>query len=147
MAAIAFTAEAHHRGRSATLVWVPDGVAATLGDGVRLPVEGRVNGLPYRGWVRRVRDGGPWYLLVDRTIRAGDPVAVEVDVDPAPDRDELPEDVADVLAGFPRAQAGWDDLPPKHRAEYLAWIDEAPSAAVRNRRIMASIDKLRADEP
>lgn len=148
MADIAFTAEAHHRGRSATLVWVPDTVAGRLGDGaVRLPVEGCVNGIPYKGWLRRLRDGGAWYLLVDRTIRAGDPVVVEVAVDPAPEETGLPEDVADQLAGFPRAQAGWDDLPSRHRAEYLAWIGEAATPAVRSRRIMASIEKLRADEP
>jgi hypothetical protein len=149
MAGVAFRGTVHHRGRSVTLVWLPGDVVVALGDPAcaRLPVRGSVAGAPYTGWARRSRDRGAWYLLVDRHLRAGDVVDVEVDHDPAPDPPGLPDDMADLLAGFPRAQAGWDDLPPSHRREYLAWIEEAKGQATRTRRIMAAIEKLREDEP
>lgn len=147
MAAMRFDAEVHHRGRAATLVWVPEEVAAALGAGQRLAVKGTVAGEAYAGWLRRVRDSGDHYLLVDRRLRAGDVVPVELAVDGDPAPDDLPDDVADLLAGFPRAQAGWEDLPPSHRLEYLAWIDEARGADTRHRRIMNAIEKLREDEP
>jgi Bacteriocin-protection, YdeI or OmpD-Associated/Domain of unknown function (DUF1905) len=147
VADLTFVAEVHHRGRSVTLLWVPEDVAGRLGGGVRVPVRGEVDGRPYAGWARRLRDCGPWYLLVSGDLRQRDTVPVEIERDPSPEPTGLPDDMADLLAGFPKAQKGWDDLSPTHRAEYLEWIDEAPTPATRTRRIMASIDKLRSDEP
>lgn len=147
MAGTTFPAEVHHRGRSATLVWVPHDVAARLGSEARIPVRGTVGGAPYAGWLRRLRDADAWYLLVDREFRDGDVVTVELERDGQPAPTGMPDDLADLLAGFPRAQAGWDDLPESHRREYLDWIDEAAAPATRTRRIMAAIEKLREDEP
>lgn len=148
MAGVAFRGTVHHRGRSVNLVWLPADVVDALWavDCPRIPVRGSVGGATYVGWLRRSRHGD-WYVLVDRHLRDGDVVDVELDHDPSPDRPDLPDDMADLLAGFPRAQAGWEDLPPSRRREYLDWVGEVGSGPARTRRIMAAIEKLREDEP
>ena len=57
---------------------------------------------------------------------------------------DLPDDVAQALAGNPAAQAAYEKLPPSHKREYLNWINSAKRPETRNRRIADTITKLQS---
>ena len=64
--------------------------------------------------------------------------------DIAPISLDLPDDLAQALAGNQTAQAAYEKLPPSHKREYLNWINSAKRPETRNRRIAETVTKLQA---
>lgn len=55
----------------------------------------------------------------------------------------VPDDLAAALVGDETASAAWRRLPPSLKKQYLYWIGEAKRAATRERRIAATVARLR----
>ena len=53
-----------------------------------------------------------------------------------------PADLTAALAKSPKAKVAFDALPPSHRREYTAWINEAKREETRARRIEQTITRL-----
>lgn len=53
----------------------------------------------------------------------------------------MPDDLAAALAAAPAAAAGFEDLPPGARREYLEWVTTAKQAATRARRVETTVSQ------
>lgn len=54
----------------------------------------------------------------------------------------MPPDLLAALASVPAAKARFDALPPSHRREHLAYINEAKKPETRARRIATTLEML-----
>jgi hypothetical protein len=147
MGSIRFTGVLVPRGPAAAIVLDDDQVSA-VGEGAkRFPVVATVNGYRWRTTVTRMR--GEFLVGLSRAVRqaagaeAGDTVDVELALDAAPRDVEVPEALANALAGDPEARAKFDALAFTHRKEYARWIDEAKRDETRDRRITQALQMLR----
>jgi hypothetical protein len=135
------------RGPAAAVVLDDEQVAA-VGEGAkRFPVVATVNGHTWRTTVTRMR--GEFVLGFNRAVReaagvqAGDTIDVELELDTAPREVEVPEALADALAGDPVARDAFDALAFSHRKEYARWIAEAKRDETRERRVAQALEMLR----
>jgi hypothetical protein len=112
------------------------------------PVAGTVNGMAVRAVVEPLDDG--WVILLgpawrrDCGIAPGDQVDVVLWQE-GPQRDDLPEDLAEALDAEPLAGSFFDGLAQFYRRAYLRWIDGAsrrPEARVA--RIAEVVSLLKA---
>lgn len=55
---------------------------------------------------------------------------------------ETPDDLTMALEERGEARAAYDRLPPRHRHEYLEWIDDAKRPGTRRRRIAKTVEML-----
>jgi hypothetical protein len=147
MGSIRFSATLVPRGRAATVV-LDDAQVAAVGEGAkRFPVAATVNGYTWRTTVTRM--GGEFLLGLSRAVReaAGVDVdsAVEVtlELDRAPREVEVPQALADALAGDPQARTAFEGLAYSHRKEYARWVDEAKRDETRERRVAETLARLR----
>lgn len=114
----------------------------------RAPVKGTVNGTPLRS--RLAVYGGRTYLGLRADIRAaagidvGDPVEVVLELDEEPREVDLPEALAQALAGDPKARLAYDALAFTHRREYAQWIASAEREETRERRVSKALEMLNA---
>jgi hypothetical protein len=60
---------------------------------------------------------------------------------------EVPDDLAAALKKNAKARATFDNFPPSHRREYVAWINEAKQAATREKRIATTMEWLADGKP
>jgi uncharacterized protein YdeI (YjbR/CyaY-like superfamily) len=130
-------------------VVLDEDIVATVGEGAkRFPVAATVNDYTWRTTVTRM--GGEYLLGLSRAVReaagveAGDEVAVALSLDTAPREVEIPEALAQALAGDPDAQAAFEKLSYSHRKEYARWVDEAKREETRHRRVEKTLEKLRS---
>jgi Bacteriocin-protection, YdeI or OmpD-Associated/Domain of unknown function (DUF1905) len=135
------------RGPAAAVVLDDEQVAA-VGEGAkRVPVVATVNGYTWRTTVTRMR--GEFLLGLNRAVRkeamvkAGDTVKVELELDNAPREVEVPEALADALAGDSAARAAFEAMAYTHRKEYARWIEEAKRDETRQRRVTRALQMLR----
>ncbi len=134
-------------GRTATGIPVPDQVVAGLGSHGRPPVTVTINGFRYRSTVARM--GGRYLIPVSAEVRrgagveAGDEVDVDVELDDQPREVTVPDDLAAALAAEPSARAAFDALAYSHRKEHVRAVEDAKTAATRDRRIGKVVDALR----
>ncbi len=126
---------------------VPEDVVGALAGGKRAAVSVTVNGYAYRSTLASM---GGQYLIPfssekrkETGIAGGDPIVVDLELDTAARTVELPEDFAAALdaAGL---KAAFDALAPSHRKAHVTAIEEAKSAATRERRIAAALAKIGA---
>jgi uncharacterized protein YdeI (YjbR/CyaY-like superfamily) len=75
---------------------------------------------------------------------AGDAVTVRIALDGAPREVEVPEALRVGLAGDPDAQARYDALAFTHRKEFARWVGEAKREETRDRRVVQTLEMLRA---
>jgi hypothetical protein len=127
---------------------VPEDVVAALGGGKRAAVSVTVNGYAYRSTLASM---GGRYLIPfssDRRketgISGGDPIVVDLELDTAARTVELPKDFAAALDGA-GLRAAFDALAPSHRKAHVTAIEEAKSAATRERRIASTLSKISAE--
>jgi Bacteriocin-protection, YdeI or OmpD-Associated/Domain of unknown function (DUF1905) len=125
---------------------------AAVGEGAkRFPVLATVNGYTWRTTVTRMR--GEFLLGLNRAVReeagveAGDTVEVKLELDTAPRQVQVPEALANALAGDSVARAAFDRLAYTHRKEYTRWIDEAKRDETRQRRVAQALEMLRQGKP
>jgi bacteriocin resistance YdeI/OmpD-like protein/uncharacterized protein DUF1905 len=113
----------------------------------RFPVTATVNGFTWRTSV--VRMGGGFLVGLSRAVResagveAGDTVEVTLELDTAPREVEVPEALADALAGDPEARVAYDGLAYTHRKEFARWVAEAKREETRERRVAQALELLR----
>jgi hypothetical protein len=112
------------------------------------PVGGTIDGKHVRGRLSPVSGG--WVLTVtplwlrDTGVAIGDDVTVELAPE-GPQRGELADDVAVVLAANPAAAAFYDTLAQFYRKAYLRWIDSTIRRPdLRAARIAEVVDLLAA---
>jgi len=142
-----FTATLVPRGQAAAIV-LDDEQVATVGEGARrFPVVARVNDHTWRTTVAPMR--GEFLVGLSRAVRreagaeAGDTVTVELELDTAPREVEVPEALANALAGDSEARAAYDRLAYTHRKEFARWVDEAKREETRRRRVTQALELLR----
>ncbi len=135
------------RGPAAAVVLDDEQVAA-IGEGdKRFPVLATINGYSWRTTVTPMR--GEFVLGLNRAVResagveAGDTVDVKIELDTAPREVELPDDLATALAADGAAKAAFEALAFTHRKEYVRWITEAKRQETRERRVRATLERLR----
>ena len=147
MGALRFKATLMPRGPAAAVVLDDEQVAA-VGEGAkRFPVLATVNGYSWRTTVSRMR--GEFLVGLSRAVReqagveAGDTVDVELKLDASPREVEVPEPLADALAGDDAARAAFEGLAYTYRKEYARWISEAKRDETRQRRLAEVLQRLR----
>lgn len=134
-------------GKSATGIRVPDDVIAALSTSRRPSVAVTVNGYTYRTTAARMGDAFFVPLSAENRsaagLSAGDEVEVEIVLDDAPREVAVPDDLAAALTEA-RMRDRFDGLAYSHRREHVRAVQDAKTAATRQRRIAAAIEKLRA---
>ncbi|SNS99008.1 protein of unknown function [Geodermatophilus pulveris] len=133
-------------GKTATGLQVPDEVVAALGAGRRPPVTVTVGGHTYRTTVAPM-GGASWIPLAAEHrqaagVRAGEEVAVRVELDTAPRDTPLPDDLAAALDEG--ARSFFHRLAPSHRKEWVRWVEEARRPETRAARIARAAEALAA---
>jgi len=127
-------------------VEVPGEVVAALGGGGRIPVQATFDGVAYRGSIASM--GGCMALGILKSIRselgkgAGDSVTVMLERDTAERTVDVPEDLAQALAGAGLREA-FDGLSYSHRREHVNAINDAKKPETRARRIAKALEMLK----
>jgi hypothetical protein len=126
-------------------VEVPSGSCPEAVAGVR--VEGTLHGVRFSRVVvggsdgrRLLRSGRDWLRTAD--IEIGDLVALQLRVDPDPDRVEVPEELAAALAEHPELEHRWESLTGGRRRTLVYPIERARRPDTRARRVRAVLDEL-----
>jgi hypothetical protein len=149
--AVKFRTTIEQSGKTATGIRVPDEVVEGFGAGKRPPVSVTINGYTYRSTVAVM--GGTYMVGVsaeNRTgagVAGGDEVDVEVELDTAPREVAVPADFADALDAEPAARATFDRLSNSNKGWHVSSITGAKSDETRQRRIVKSIEALKAGKP
>jgi uncharacterized protein DUF1905/bacteriocin resistance YdeI/OmpD-like protein len=135
-----------------TFISVPSDVQAKLGLKGRPKINSVIAGSPYRGSLMPMRDGS-FCLGVLKSIqeaagaKRGDTVTVELELDSAPRTVEAPSDLAKILAKDKKAAAVWDKLSYTNKKEMARGLEEAKKPETRERRLAATVAKLRGSSP
>jgi len=116
-------------------------------------VEGTINGFPFRAALEPNDKGSHW-LRVNKTMRdaAGEDAVdmATVEVTRAGEEPEIrvPMDLRKALAAAPLAQAGWEDITPMARRDWIFSISSAkqPERARAGSRKRATCLPLESDD-
>ncbi len=126
---------------------LPKSASAKLPSRGATMVEGAINAFPFRAALEP--DGnGSHSLSVNRTMRERVGVSefdtVTVEIARAGDEPELrvPADLRKALVAAPVARAGWEDITPMARRDWIFSIITAKLAETRKRRIEKACDML-----
>jgi uncharacterized protein YdeI (YjbR/CyaY-like superfamily) len=139
-----------HKANEKTGSWtltLPKSASAKLPSRGRTMVEGTVNSFPFRAALEPNRKGSHW-LSVSETMRdaagADAPDTVTVEITRAGEEPEIrvPMDLRKALAAAPLAQAGWADITPMARRDWIFSITSAKQPDTRRRRIEKACDML-----
>jgi hypothetical protein len=140
-----FRPKANGRTESCILA-LPKNLSAKL-PSRRMMIEGTINAFPFRAALEA--DGkGSHRLRVNKTMSdgAGADVGeiVTVEIARAGDEPEIrvPTDLRKALAAAPLAQAGWEDITPLARRDWIFSISTAKQPETRKRRIEKACDML-----
>lgn len=132
----------------ATAIELTDAQVVELGGGKRAPVRVTIGGRSAR--LRLAVMGGRNLIGLSKASRAelgveyDDAVEALIELDTAERVVELPDDLAAALAVDPRVRAAFDALPTSHRKEHARAVEEAKRVETRERRIAATVEKIRA---
>ncbi|NDJ33550.1 MAG: YdeI/OmpD-associated family protein [Chloroflexi bacterium] len=131
---------------------IPDDVADALAAAAITHVEGRLNDHDFRrviqerpDGVRCLKFGMTW--LRRAGLDVDDEVMVELAEDPDPDRVDVPDELAALLADAPSVAAYWETLAPSRRKMLGYHVERAKRADTRQRRARKIIDELREEMP
>lgn len=139
----------HQQGNNVGIV-VPDDVVAELGAGKRPLVKVTVNG-EYEFVYTLAVMGGKNMIGFSSAHRAasgfqgGDEVEITLELETAPREVELPPELVAALAADPVAAAAFEKLAFTHRKEYARAIAEAKAPETKQRRVVATMTKLRGE--
>lgn len=134
-------------GKTATGIQVPAEVVASLGPSRRPAVRVTINGHTYRSTVAPM--GGVFMVGVSAEnraaagVRAGDDVAVDIELDHEPREVVVPLDFSDALDLDPVARRFFDGMSYSDRLRHVLSIDQAKTAETRQRRITKAVGTLR----
>jgi hypothetical protein len=141
-----FRPKANEKTESWTLT-LPKNASAKLPTRGMTMVEGTMNSFPFRAALEP-NGKGSHSLRVDKTMRdaAGadplDPVTVEITRAGEEPEIRVPMDLRKALAAAPLAQAGWEDITPMARRDWIFSISSAKQPETRRRRIEKACDML-----
>ena len=126
---------------------LPKNASAKLPSRGMTMVEGTINAFPFRAALEP--DGkGSHLLIVNKTMRdaagadAVDTVTVEITRAGEEPEIRVPMDLRKALAAAPLAQAGWQDITPMARRDWIFSISSAKQPETRRRRIEKACDML-----
>jgi len=126
---------------------LPKNVSAKLPSRGTNMVEGTINSFPFRAALEP--DGkGSHSLSVNKVMLAGagadagDKVTVEIARAGEEPEIRVPQDLRKALAAAPSAQAGWYDITPMARRDWIFSITSAKLPETRERRIEKACDML-----
>jgi hypothetical protein len=132
---------------SSTLT-LPKNASAKLPSRGRTMVEGMINSFPFRAALEP-NGQGSHFVRVNKAMRdaAGADAAVDtvtVEITRAGEEPEMrvPLDLRKALASAPLAQAGWEDITPLARRDWIFSISSAKAPETRRRRIEKACDML-----
>jgi Bacteriocin-protection, YdeI or OmpD-Associated/Domain of unknown function (DUF1905) len=128
------------------LLTLPKSASAKLPRGMTM-VEGTINGFPFRAALKP-NGKGSHRLTVNKAMHdatgAGADDTVTVEITRAGEEPEIrvPRDLRKALAAAPLAQAGWEDITPMARRDWIFSISSAKQPETRRRRIEKACDML-----
>lgn len=134
-----------------TFLHFPKRVTEFLGTKSMISVSGTMNGFPFRTSLAP-SGKGTHVMTVNKEVQAGakakpgDTVAVVLEVDRAPRTVTVPLDLARALDGAAKAKAVWEDLTPRAREEWVAWVTSAKRDETRTRRVGQVVSKLESGQ-
>jgi hypothetical protein len=137
--------------KTATGIRIPDEIVESLGSGKRPPVTVTINGFTYRSTVAVM--GGAYMVGISSENRAGagvaggDEVDVDIELDTAPRRVEVPADFATALDAEPAARRTFDALSNSNKGWHTYQITGAKTHETRQRRIAKSVQALKEGRP
>jgi hypothetical protein len=138
------------RGPAGAFVLSDDQVAAVGGGRRAFPVRITVNDVTLP--LRLARMGGENMIGLARAareragVKIGSAYQVEIVADDGERTVEVPDDLADALAGDAPARAAFEALAYSHRKEFVRWITEAKRDATRAQRVAKTVEMLRAGQ-
>ena len=141
-----FRPKANEKAGSWTLT-LPKNASAKLRSRGRTMAEGTINSFPFRAALEP-NGQGSHCLRVNKTMRdaagAGVVETVTVEITRAGEEPEMrvPLDLRKALAAAPLAQAGWEDITPLARRDWIFSISSAKAPETRRRRIEKARDML-----
>lgn len=143
-----FKAVIQNAGGGGAFVEVPFDVEAAFGE-KRPKVKALIEGVLYRGILTRM--GTEFHMLIIlKGIREqigktfGDEIQISVESDTEERVIEIPKDLVQALKKDKEAKTFFDKLSYTHRREYVMWINEAKKAETRQRRIVKTLEMLKA---
>ena len=143
-----FRAELKSNGKTAAGFEVPDQIVDDLGGGGRPKVKVTIGGYEFRTSIARMGDR---YLLgvsnerrAEAGIAAGETLDVEVELDTAERRVEIPVDLAMALAAAPEAKAFFDSLSFAKQQWHTVQVTSAKKPETRAKRVATSVAMLAA---
>jgi uncharacterized protein YdeI (YjbR/CyaY-like superfamily) len=93
------------------------------------------------------------HIVVNRAVKAatgvdaGDRVRVTMELDVEPRIVDVPQDLRAALAQDDATSAAFARLSYTHGWEYVEWIEEARRPETRDRRIAATVERVRSGTP
>jgi hypothetical protein len=141
-----FGPKANEKAESWTLT-LPRSASAKLPSRGRTAVEGMINTFPFRAALEPNGKGSHW-LKVNKAMRdaagadAMDKVTLEITRAGEEPEIRVPIDFRKALAAAPLARAGWEDITPMARRDWIFSISSAKQAKTRRRRIEKACDML-----
>jgi Bacteriocin-protection, YdeI or OmpD-Associated/Domain of unknown function (DUF1905) len=150
MAAKRFTVELERVGTTGTMFRVPFDLREAFGR-ARPPVKVTIRGHTWRTTPGVY--GGVGHVVVNRDVKsatgvdAPERVAVVMEPDSEPRQVAVPKDLAAALADDPEAKKAFGTMSFTHRREYVDWIGEAKRPDTRARRVVATVERVKAGKP
>jgi hypothetical protein len=142
-----FPPKATEKPESWTPLTLPKNASAKLPTRGMTMVEGTINGFPFRAALEPNGKGSHW-LRVNEIMRdaasadLGDTATVEIARAGEEPNIRVPMDLRKALAADPLAQAGWEDITPLARRDWIFSISSAEQPETRRRRIEKACDML-----
>jgi Bacteriocin-protection, YdeI or OmpD-Associated/Domain of unknown function (DUF1905) len=162
-----FSVELERVGKTATMFRVPFDLKEAFGR-ARPPLKITIRGHTWRTTpgVQSEREAayaaslprhrnrwGVGHVVVNRDVKAatgvdaGDRVRIAMELDTEPRTVSVPAELAAALAEDAAAEAAFSKLSFTHRREYVEWVEEAKRPETRQRRIAATVERVRAGKP
>src|SRR5579863_8671785 len=132
---------------SSALLTLPKSASAKLPSRGMTIVEGTINSFPFRAALEP-NGKGSHCLRFNQTMRnavraeLGDTVTVEITRTGEEPEIRVPMDLRKALAAIPLAHAGWEDITPMARRDWIFSITSARQPETRARRIEKACDML-----
>jgi hypothetical protein len=134
-------------GKTATGVEVPPEVVAELGSGKRPPVRVTIGGHTYRSTIAPRGDVFKLGISAENReaagVAAGDEVDLDIELDTEPREVTVPPDFAAALDGDDGAKRFFEGLSFSQKQWFVLGIEDAKTAATRERRIDKAVARLR----
>jgi hypothetical protein len=137
-------------GKTATGICIPDEIVASLNAGKKPPIKVTINGYTYRSTIAVM--GGKYMVGVSADVRkassvkGGDTLTVEIELDTEVRKVELPADFKSALDKNLSAKQFFQSLSYSKQKNHVTLIEQAKTDGTRRNRIDISIADLIANK-